>query len=417
MFVANTLLHSPQATRMLRFSAAESPVACQLGGSDPDLLARAAVMAEAAGYNEINLNCGCPSARVAGKGSFGARLMFSPELVRDCVAAMKAAVSIPITVKCRLGADDMDSYEEFKHFVSTVKDGGVDHFIVHARSCRLSGLDPKENRTIPPLRYAWVQRLALEHPELRISINGGLVEPLQIEQLLSLAREGLPINTLQTKNEEKNDTPIADAISNDDVDHGDNVDADENCGPCDGVGTIDEGKSDLPQKLKHDAAVGRLCGDQFFESVCAGHGLPRIGGGGFGTINAVIDSVMVGRAAYNDPWRFADVDVRFFGAESCPALSRRAVILRYLDYADEITAGLDEEEKTMILYRPFEFAKPLLALFAGERGGSRFRKHLSQSLQEKSMGLREAVMLALSGLDDEILDAPPGAKKSSLRES
>ena len=154
MYVANTLLHSPHAAAFLRFSATEHPIALQLGGSDPDALARAARMGEDAGYDEVNLNCGCPSPRVAGKGAFGAALMFSPELVRDCCAAMSRAVSIPVTVKCRLGADGMNSYEEFASFVATVASGGsgVTHFIVHARHCILKGLDPKANRTIPPLR-------------------------------------------------------------------------------------------------------------------------------------------------------------------------------------------------------------------------------------------------------------------------
>ena len=189
MVVDNTLLFSELRDGFLRFHPAEHPIACQLGGSNPETLAAAARMVEAAGYDEINLNCGCPSAKVAGRGTFGARLMFTPELVRDCVAAMRAAVAIPVTVKCRLGADHMDSYDAFAHFVRVVASGGCEHFIVHARKCVLKGLTPKDNRTIPPLRYEWVQRLAVELPGVRVSLNGGVGDLATAGQLLALERE------------------------------------------------------------------------------------------------------------------------------------------------------------------------------------------------------------------------------------
>ncbi len=229
MIVDSTINHTKQLDRFLAFDPVQHPIACQLGGSNPASLASAARIVESYGYDEINLNCGCPSSRVAvrvlcvwcpldvapaassaaavsspprnctpssspfaavapsvtavrvacvdclqGAGCFGARLMFSPALVRDCCAAMRAVVSIPVTVKCRLGADNMDSYEEFKHFVEVVAESGVQHFIVHARKCLLNGLSPHGNRTVPPLHYDWVYRIAAELPHLSFSLNGGV---------------------------------------------------------------------------------------------------------------------------------------------------------------------------------------------------------------------------------------------------
>ena len=164
--------------RLLDFDAAEHPVALQLGGCDPNELASAARMGEAHGYDEINLNCGCPSDRVK-SGRFGACLMGQPELVAECVSAMRAAVRIPVTVKCRIGIDPMpapadDEYEFLKRFVSIVASSGCDTFVVHARRAVLSGLSPKENREIPPLRYDTVRQLRADFPGLTFVLNGGI---------------------------------------------------------------------------------------------------------------------------------------------------------------------------------------------------------------------------------------------------
>lgn len=159
--------------RHLRFDEAEHPVALQLGGSKPEDLAKSSVLAQQWGYDEVNLNCGCPSDRVQ-NGSFGACLMAQPELVRDCVKAMRDAVDIPVTVKHRIGIDDADSYEHMLHFVGTVAESGCDTFIVHARKAILGGLSPKQNREIPPLIYEHVYRLKREMPDLTIVINGGI---------------------------------------------------------------------------------------------------------------------------------------------------------------------------------------------------------------------------------------------------
>jgi tRNA-dihydrouridine synthase A len=173
MITARALLHG-DAQRLLRFDEAEHPVALQLGGSEPDELAAAARIGEAAGYDEINLNVGCPSDRVQA-GCFGAALMLERERVADCVRAMRAAVAVPVTVKTRLGVDEHDSYEFVRDFVAAVAAAGCTTFIVHARKAWLSGLSPKENREIPPLDYPRVHRLKREFPALTVVINGGFV--------------------------------------------------------------------------------------------------------------------------------------------------------------------------------------------------------------------------------------------------
>ncbi len=172
MITARALLRG-DAERLLRFSGVEHPVALQLGGSDPVELAAAARLGEIAGYDEINLNVGCPSDRVQA-GCFGAALMLEPRRVADCVMAMREAVRVPVTVKTRLGVDDHDSYEFAHSFIACVAAAGCDTFIVHARKAWLKGLSPKQNREIPPLDYARVHRLKRDFPELCVVINGGL---------------------------------------------------------------------------------------------------------------------------------------------------------------------------------------------------------------------------------------------------
>ncbi|MEE4175296.1 MAG: tRNA dihydrouridine(20/20a) synthase DusA [Xanthomonadales bacterium] len=172
MVTTGALLHG-DLERHLAFNAEEHPVALQLGGSDPADLARCSAIAEEWGYDEVNLNVGCPSDRVQ-RGRFGACLMKEPELVRDCLAAMREAVAIPVTVKTRLGVDDLYDYDYFRRFVDTVREAGVDVFIAHARRAWLSGLSPKQNRDVPPLDHDWVYRLKRESPGLTVIINGGV---------------------------------------------------------------------------------------------------------------------------------------------------------------------------------------------------------------------------------------------------
>ncbi len=172
MITTGALLNG-DAARFLQFNASEHPVALQLGGSDPTALASCVRLAEQFGYDEVNLNCGCPSDRVQ-NGAFGACLMAQPALVADCIKAMQDAGSIRVTIKHRIGIDDRDSYDEMASFVDTIAATGCDTFIVHARKAWLKGLSPKQNREIPPLRYDAVYRLKQEFPHLNIVINGGI---------------------------------------------------------------------------------------------------------------------------------------------------------------------------------------------------------------------------------------------------
>jgi tRNA-dihydrouridine synthase A len=179
MVTTGALLHG-DVPRHLRFDAFEHPLALQLGGSEPADLARCARLAEDWGYDEINLNCGCPSERVQ-RGAFGACLMAEPVLVADCVAAMRSATSLPVTVKHRIGIDRTESFDFVRDFVGTVHQrGGCEVFIVHARNAWLKGLSPKENREIPPLRHELVHRLKREFPQLTIATNGGIASDEQI---------------------------------------------------------------------------------------------------------------------------------------------------------------------------------------------------------------------------------------------
>jgi tRNA-dihydrouridine synthase A len=266
MITAPALRHG-DVPRHLDFNAAEHPVALQLGGSDPGELAHAARLGEQWGYDEINLNCGCPSERVQ-TGSFGACLMAEPALVADCIRAMRDAVGVPVTVKHRIGLDAREDYAFVRDFVGTVAAAGCDVFIVHARNAVLKGLSPKENREVPPLRYGIVRALKRDFPALTIVLNGGLVDWETIER-----------------------------------------------------------------ELAH------------------------------------VDGVMLGRAAYHDPYLLADADRRLFG-DTAPAPSRADVVERLIAYAtDELARGTSLRA----------IARHVLGLYHGVRGGRRFRQMLSDA--------------------------------------
>jgi tRNA-dihydrouridine synthase A len=191
MVTAAAIMHG-DSDRLLRFDPVEQPLALQLGGSDPALLAAAVRKAEPYAYDEINLNVGCPSARVA-EGSFGACLMGSPGLVARCVEAMQAETRLPVTVKTRIGIDDRDDYGFLHAFIAQVSAAGCRTFVVHARKALLSGLSPKENREIPPLVYATVYRLKADFPELRIILNGGVDTLAAIDAHLAAGVNGVMI--------------------------------------------------------------------------------------------------------------------------------------------------------------------------------------------------------------------------------
>ena len=281
MVTTGALIHGPRE-RLLAFSPGEHPVALQLGGSDPADLARCAVMAEARGYDEVNLNCGCPSDRVQ-NGRFGACLMAEPQLVADCIAAMKQAVRIPVTVKCRIGIDEQDPEASLRAFIDTVAAAGPEVFIVHARKAWLKGLSPKENRDVPPLDYDLVRRVKAERPHLTIVLNGG-------------------------------------------------------------VKTLDEAKAHL----------------------------------------AWADGVMMGRAAYEHPFRLAGVDSALFG-EADPVATAEEAVAAFLPYVErELAAGTPLIAMT----------RHILGVFAGRPGARLFRRHLSEQAHKRGAGievLREAL--------------------------
>lgn len=191
MVTAPAVIHGDRS-RLLGFHPAEHPLALQLGGSDPAQLAQAAKIAQDFGYDEVNLNCGCPSDRVQ-SGSFGAILMEQPSRVADCVAAMIQAVDIPVTVKCRIGVDDQDPTQVLPDFLSRVSAAGVDRFSVHARKAWLQGLSPKENRDIPPLEYDLVMQMKGLFPHLHLSINGGIDRLDAAEGFLAQGLDGVMI--------------------------------------------------------------------------------------------------------------------------------------------------------------------------------------------------------------------------------
>jgi tRNA-dihydrouridine synthase A len=264
MVTTGAVIHGDRL-RLLGYNPEEHPLALQLGGSEPAELARCAKIAQDAGYDEVNLNVGCPSDRVQ-RGRFGACLMLEPELVRDCVAAMREAVDLPVTVKSRLGVDDHDSYGYFSDFVCRVAESGCGVFIIHARKAWLSGLSPRENREVPALRYEWVERLKREQPGLAIVLNGGI-----------------------------------------------------------------RSVGDARQHL-----------DTF-------------------------DGIMVGRAAYQNPWLLADLQASVFGVGS-PA-DREAVVLAMSDYLErQIAAGMPVKH----------VSRHLLGLFQGQPGARRWRRYISE---------------------------------------
>lgn len=182
MVTTGALLHGDVA-RHLRYNVEEHPLALQLGGSEPAELARCAALGEQWGYDEINLNCGCPSERVQ-RGAFGACLMAEPQLVADCVKAMVDVVQVPVTVKHRIGIDRVERYDFVRDFVGTVSAAGCRTFIVHARNAWLQGLSPKENREVPPLRYELAYRLKQDFPALTIVVNGGITTTAQVRDQL-----------------------------------------------------------------------------------------------------------------------------------------------------------------------------------------------------------------------------------------
>jgi tRNA-dihydrouridine synthase A len=287
MLTSGAVIHGDRA-RLLGFSACEHPVALQLGGSDPGELATATTIGAALGYDEINLNVGCPSDRVK-DGRFGACLMAEPALVAACVAAMKQAVAIPVTVKCRIGIDDQDPEVALDTLARAVVDAGADALIVHARKAWLNGLSPKENRDIPPLDYDRVYRLKAALPRVPVIINGG-------------------------------------------------------------IGSLTEAKRHL----------------------------------------AHVDGVMLGRAAYQEPWRLLSADPELFG-EQAAHRDMKSVFEALIPY---ITSQLEDGVRLHAMTRHF------VGAFHGVRGARAFRRHLSTHGVKPGAGI-EVLREAMALVEDE----------------
>lgn len=274
MVTSAAIVHGDRE-RLLGFDPVEHPVALQLGGSDSRELAECARIGADRGYDEINLNIGCPSDRVQ-SGRFGACLMAEPALVADCIAAMSSAVRVPVTVKCRIGIDARDSYAELHEFVRHIAEAGGDAVLIHARKAWLSGLSPRENREIPPLSYPTVYRIKADFPSLPVVINGG-------------------------------------------------------------IGTLTDATGHLGQ----------------------------------------VDGVMLGRAAYDNPYLLAEVDQMLFD-DPRPVRTRHEVLEAFLPYADaQLAAGR----------RLHAISRHLIGLFHGCPGGRRFRRHLAENTHRDRAGI------------------------------
>jgi tRNA-dihydrouridine synthase A len=296
MVTTGAVLHGDRSY-LLGFDPEEHPIALQLGGDDPDALARAAEIGAQFGYDEINLNVGCPSPRVQ-QGQFGVCLMARPDRVAAAVRAMAAASGLPVTVKHRIGFDDLDRYEDMLDFVDRVAAAGTVRFTVHARKAWLTGLDPKANRSVPPLRYADVYRLKAERPTLTIEINGG-------------------------------------------------------------IATLAEARDHL----------------------------------------AHVDAVMIGRAAFDDPFLLAAADREIYG-EPTHGPSRREVALRLAEYADRVVAG-----GTPVSH----VTRAVLGLFAGCPGARAWRRELTVGACRPG-ATGDVLRAALSGISDDVLDRPAVSK-------
>jgi tRNA-dihydrouridine synthase len=328
MIVTSTMWHNPGLTHTeLSFDPKQHPIALQVGGSDPLLLAYGARLAALYGYDEVNLNCGCPSERVANAGCFGAALMLEPALVQECCEKMIAAVEstgrrCAVTVKCRLGADGMDSYEEFVEFARHVARAGVKHLIVHSRKCWLRGLSPKDNRSVPPLRPEWVLRLCTEEfvkdAGMRVSINGGIRTFEHAGQLLSVKPLAAP---------PAEETPGSTSST-----------AEESAARAEKRPMAAErpaGKRSKLEYLATSTATAHYDGPYLWDPPIAEetHPLPASLATGEPWEGGLLESVMVGRGAY-ELWRFSDADRSVFGVPN-PVESRKQVIEDYLrEYAE-----------------------------------------------------------------------------------
>lgn len=309
MVVAETIVHQKDnLDRFLAFPEEQHPIVLQIGGSNLENLVRATELANAYSYDEINLNCGCPSSKVAGHGCFGARLMLDPEFVGDAISAIAANCDVPVSVKCRIGVDDHDSYEELCEFVDkVVSKSPARHFIIHARKALLSGLSPAENRKVPPLKYEYYFALLRDFPEIKFTLNGGITNVGQVSA-----------------------------------------------------------------SIRHGA-----------------HG------------------VMVGRAAYNDPWNMlGHVDEEIFG-KATRCISRRKILESYQAYGDSIIGQYGPSRPNVR-----QLVKPLLNLFHSEPGNSLWKRKADSALRYCKT-VKSFLEETLDAIPDSVLDKPLNREPSS----
>ncbi|KMZ75812.1 tRNA-dihydrouridine synthase [Zostera marina] len=302
MVVAETIVHQQDnLDRFLAFSPKQHPIVLQIGGSNLKNLAKATQLANTYNYDEINLNCGCPSGRVAGHGCFGARLMFDPKFVGEAMSTIARNCDVPVSVKCRIGVDNCDSYNELCEFVDVVASNSpTRHFVIHARKALLNGLSPADNRRIPPLKYEYYYALLRDFPDIKFTINGGITS---IDQVNAARRQGA-------------------------------------------------------------------------------------------------DAVMVGRAAYNNPWStLGHVDTTIYGAQST-RFSRRQVLQQFQIYGDSLLLENDEKRKPNIR----QLVKPLLNLFHSEPGNGLWKRKADTALRNcKTIEL--FLKETLPAIPDHVLDS------------
>lgn len=409
MVVDKTIIHCTNRDKFLWFPPEQRPVVLQLGGSDPETLAQAAKVVDAYGYDEINLNCGCPSDRVAGAGCFGAALMLQPDLVARCMAALSSSVSCPVSVKCRLGVDSTDTYQELTHFISAVSSASpTEHFIVHARKCHLHGLNPHQNRTIPPLRHDWVHSLAVQFPHLSFTVNGGVQSCYDVAEILSVAQTSAGAGASAGVCEDIMSSPAASIGAEASASAGPGIGAGDDILPMAGASNVGETGS---QASPGSAAVTFTAyGGRTAAALAPGAGPAGPSGRGY------VQGVMVGRAAYNDPWGvLADADRAVFGAASNPATSRRQVLRDYAAYADAMLGRWGQKPGSggMLVLDPGVRAlvKPLLNLFHGEAGSKRWKNAVDTELKGNVPSVAALLERTLHHIPDEVLDAPPRTRR------
>eukprot|EP00948_MAST-09A_sp_MAST-9A-sp1_P002479 g2479.t1 len=409
------------------------PIVCQIGGNNPELLGQASSLVNKFNYDEINLNVGCPSPRVSAN-CFGARLMLHPETVQKCCIAMNRSVansSTRVTVKCRLGADEMDSFQELCHFIEQVAEpyhgrhSGITHFYIHARKCLLDGLSTKENRSIPPLRPDWIISLALKYPDLKFSVNGGIRsvvgDAVDRYRIVKQSHKRSQMGTLGWPSLDTNSSARCDCKSSPydwkslyysgiggsvEQEKGESVEQENIEGRSVEQENIERGGSVKQENIEGGSVGGIITEGDNSE-----------GGNSSGVEDVVayqeekelkcktpsekeedsclLGGVMIGRGAYLDPYQFSQIDQVYYGVKrSTP--SRREIVKEYIDYLQDAKVcrptkrGRSMDSVAILL-------KPLSYLFSGQRKGKMWRQLIEQNVRR--IGAQREEMLR-KGEDD-----------------